>query len=146
MQLTLFTDYALRMLMYLGLSDEGRPVPIQEVSEGCDVSHHYMLKVANELTHLGLIRATRGRGGGVQLAVDPSDVVLGELVRQTEPNRGVLDCVDNDQASCPLITSCHLRGVLGEAEDQFYRVLDRYTLKDIIKRRDRLSPLLGLSH
>ncbi|MEM8607293.1 MAG: Rrf2 family transcriptional regulator [Myxococcota bacterium] len=145
MQLTLFTDYALRMLMYLGLSDEGRPVPIQEVSDGCDVSHHYMLKVANELTHLGLIRSTRGRGGGVQLAVDPADVVLGELVRQTEPDRGVLDCVDNDQASCPLISSCLLRGVLSEAEDQFYHVLDRYTLKDIIKRRDRLSPLLGLS-
>lgn len=145
MQLTLFTDYALRMLMYLGLSDEGRPVPIQEVSEGCDVSHHYMLKVANELTHLGLIRSTRGRGGGVQLAVDPSEVVLGELVRQTEPDRGVLDCVDNDQAACPLVASCLLRGILAEAEDEFYRVLDRYTLTDIIKRPERLSPLLGLS-
>ena len=145
MQLTLFTDYALRMLMYLGLSDERRPVPIQEVSDGCDVSHHYMLKVANELTHLGLIRATRGRGGGVQLAVDPSEVVLGELVRQTEPDRAVLDCLDNDQASCPLIPSCLLRPVLAEAQDEFYRVLDRYTLADIIKRPDRLSPLFGLT-
>ena len=145
MQLTLFTDYALRMLMYLGLSEEDRPVPIQEVSEGCQVSHHYMLKVANELTHLGLIRATRGRGGGVRLAVKPSELSVGDLVRQTEPDRGVLDCVADDDVDCPLLPSCRLRGVLGEAEEEFYRVLDRYTLADIIKRKRRLSPLLGLS-
>jgi len=145
MQLTLFTDYALRMLMYLGLSDDERPIPIQEISEGCDVSHHYMLKVANELTHLGWIKATRGRGGGVRLAVEPAELTVGDLVRHTEPDRAVLDCVATDDADCPLVPSCQLRGVLGEAEEEFYRVLDHYTLADIITRKERLTPLLGLA-
>lgn len=145
MQLTLFTDYALRMLMYLGLSGDDRLIPIQEVSEGCDVSHHYMLKVANELTHLGWVKSTRGRGGGVRLAIKPSDLTVGDLVRHTEPDRGVLDCVSSEDADCPLVPSCQLREVLGEAEEEFYRVLDQYTLADIIARKERLTPLLGLS-
>ena len=142
MQLTLFSDYALRMLMYLGMR-RGEVVPIVEISDAFGVSRHYMLKVMNELVQLGYIEAVRGRGGGVRLVKRPIDVRLGRLICKTEPDRGVLDCVEDATVDCPIVSACKLRKVFGEAQREFYRVLDEYTLADLIDRPTRLVKLLG---
>ena len=146
MQLTLFTDYALRMLMYLGArADEDSVVPIQEMADAYGVSKHYLLKVANELSRLGYIDAMRGRSGGVRLVVDLATIRLGDVVRQTEPTRGVLACVGQEESECPIHGACGFRGILGEAQAAFYAVLDRYTVADTVgPRRAQLSQLLGL--
>ena len=146
MQLTLFTDYALRMMMYLGArGDVGEVVPIQDIADAYGVSRHYLLKVANELSRLGYIDAVRGRGGGVRLVVDLADVRLGDVVRQTEPERGVLDCVGKDESECPIHEACGFRRILGEAQAHFYQILDRYTLADALGSHGGVSKLLGLS-
>jgi len=142
MQLTLFSDYSLRMLMYLGVR-RGDVVPIIEISEAFGVSRHYLLKVMHELVQLGYIEAVRGRSGGVRLLKRPADVRLGKLIRRTEPDRGVLDCVDGTDVDCPIVPACKLRKVFGEAQREFYRVLDDYTLADLIDRPNRLAKLLG---
>ncbi|MDD9938207.1 MAG: Rrf2 family transcriptional regulator [Myxococcales bacterium] len=142
MQLTLFSDYSLRMLMYLGMR-RGEVVPIVEIAESFGVSRHYMLKVMNELVQLGYIEAVRGRGGGVRLLKRPTDVRLGKLIRRTEPDRGVLDCVDDTDVDCPIVSACRLRKVFSEAQREFYRVLDDYTLADLIDRPNKLVRLLG---
>ena len=142
MQLTLFSDYSLRLLMYLGLKPK-QIIPIGEISEAFGVSRHYMLKVMNELVQLGYIEAVRGRGGGVYLAKRPADVKLGKLIRRTEPEGGVLDCIDNKHADCPIVPACRLRKVFTEAQHEFYRVLDQYTLADLIERPERLIRLLS---
>lgn len=131
MQLTLFTDYSLRLLMYLGLKPD-EVVPIVEVSDAFGVSRHYMLKVMNELVQLGYIEAVRGRNGGVRLLQRPEDVRLGKLVHQTEPSGGVLECIEDRDADCPIVAACRLRRVLAEAQSEFYRVIDRYTLADLL--------------
>jgi Rrf2 family transcriptional regulator, nitric oxide-sensitive transcriptional repressor len=144
MQLTLFTDYALRMLMYLAIAGD-RLVPIAEIAEAFDSSTHYMLKVAQELARLGYIDAVRGRNGGVRLSVEPSRIGLGQLVRETEPPGGVLDCVGNAEAECVIVGSCRLRRVLREAQQAFHQVLDRHTLSDLLTQRNKLRQLLQIS-
>jgi Rrf2 family nitric oxide-sensitive transcriptional repressor len=144
MQLTLFTDYALRMLMYLALAGE-RLVPIAEVADAFDVSTHYMLKVAQELARLGYIDAIRGRNGGVRLAVAADKIGLGELVRKTEPPGSVLECVDSDDADCAIVGACRLRRVFRDAQHAFHGVLDRYTLADILTPRRELRQLLQIT-
>jgi Rrf2 family nitric oxide-sensitive transcriptional repressor len=144
MQLTLFTDYALRMLMYLGLAGD-RLVPIAEVAEKFDVSSHYMLKVAQELARLGYIDAIRGRNGGVRLAREPARINLGDLVRKTEPEASVLDCVGNDHVDCAIVGACRLRRVFRDAQAAFHGVLDRYTLADVLGPRRELRQLLQIT-
>lgn len=144
MQLTLFTDYALRLLMYLALAGD-RLVPIAEIADAFGVSTHYMLKVAQELARLGYVDAVRGRNGGVRLAVDPARIGLGELVRQTEPSGSVLACVDDEQADCAIVGSCRLRRVLRDAQRAFHAVLDAHTLADLLTPRRELRRLLQIS-
>jgi Rrf2 family nitric oxide-sensitive transcriptional repressor len=146
MQLPLVTDYALRMLMYLGARGDAEDVvPIQDIADAYGVSRHYLLKVANELARFGYIDAVRGRGGGVRLVVDLREIRLGDVVRRTEPARGVLDCVGKDDSDCPIHEACGFRRILGEAQAQFYQVLDRYTLADALGSQGGVSRLLGLS-
>jgi Rrf2 family nitric oxide-sensitive transcriptional repressor len=145
MQLTLFTDYALRMLTYLALREEDEVVTIQEISDAYAVSRHYLLKVANELSHRGYVEAVRGRSGGVRLSADLRTVRLGAFIQEIEPERGVLDCVGKDESDCPVHPACMLRRVLGEAQVAFYRELDRYTIADLVSDPKRLVPLLGLT-
>jgi Rrf2 family nitric oxide-sensitive transcriptional repressor len=140
-QLTLFSDYSLRMLMYLGLN-RGRVVPIAEIADSFGVSRHYMLKVMNELTRLGYVDTTRGRSGGVGLARRPDQIRLGKLVRQTEPHGSVLDCVNDEKADCRILRACRLRHVFAEAQHEFYGVLDRYTVADLVEQPDRLIALM----
>jgi Rrf2 family nitric oxide-sensitive transcriptional repressor len=141
MQLTLFSDYSLRLLMYLGLKPS-EVVPIVEVSDAFGVSRHYMLKIMNELVQLGYIEAVRGRNGGVRLLKRPNELRLGKLIRQTEPGGGVLDCIEDREADCPIVAVCRLRKVLAEAETEFYKVIDRYTLADLISQPNALTTLL----
>jgi Rrf2 family nitric oxide-sensitive transcriptional repressor len=141
MQLTLFSDYSLRLLMYLGLKPS-EVVPIIEVSDAFGVSRHYMLKIMNELVQLGYIEAVRGRNGGVRLLKRPSELRLGKLIRQTEPSGGVLECIEDREVDCPIVAVCRLRKVLAEAETEFYKVIDRYTLADLISQPNSLTTLL----
>lgn len=144
MQLTLFTDYALRMLTYLALRPEDEVVTIQEISDSYNVSRNYLLKVASDLSHRGYVESVRGRSGGVRLAVDLRKVRLGAFVQELEPERGVLDCVGKDESDCPAHPACVLSRVLGEAQQAFYRELDRYTVADLVAEPKRLAPLLQL--
>jgi Rrf2 family nitric oxide-sensitive transcriptional repressor len=138
MQLTLFSDYALRMLTYLALR-RGEIVPISEISERYGISKHYMMKVMNELVQLGYIEAVRGRNGGVRLSKRPSEIRIGKLIRRTEPDRGVLDCVEHPgESDCRIVSACQLRKILGDAQEEFYRVLDRYSLGDLVQRPEPL--------
>jgi Rrf2 family nitric oxide-sensitive transcriptional repressor len=114
------------------------------VADAYGMSRHYMLKVTNELSHMGYIDAVRGRSGGVRLAKKPKDIRIGRLVRQTEPDPGVLDCIDRADVQCAILPACRLRKVFAEAQREFFNVLDRYTLADLIEDRQALAPLLGL--
>ncbi len=134
MQLTLYTDYSLRVLLYLGQKEANDSATISEIADFYGVSRNHLVKVVHHLATLGLLKTTRGKGGGVRLARDPAEVSIGEVVRATEPHFHLVECFDPEAPTCSVLNDCRLKGVLGEAMRAFFSVLDRYTLADMLQR------------
>lgn len=139
MQLTRHTDYALRVLMYLAAQPD-RLCSIQEVATAYRISQNHLMKVVNHLAHSGVVSALRGRAGGIRLAVPPAEINIGAVVRSTEARLDLLDC-----DSCLIAPACVLTSVLDEAMTAFFRVLDSYTLQDVMQARGRMLKLFAAS-
>lgn len=135
MKLTLFTDYSMRVLLYLGARPE-RLCSIAEVARGYGVSQNHMMKVVNELARSGYVESVRGRFGGIRLGKAPEAINIGAVVRHTEDGFNLVDC-----DSCLIAPACGLTGVLKEALGAFLAVLDKYTLADMLGRRSDLRRL-----
>lgn len=144
MKLSAFTDYSLRLLMYLA-SAPGRRTTIAEVAKAFDISENHLTKVAHSLGRAGWLATARGKGGGLALGAAAERIVIGQVVRHTERADLPAACFAADARPCPIAPACRLRGVLGEAVDAFYAVLDRYTLADLARQPRALSQLLGLA-
>lgn len=144
MRLTQYTDYSLRVLIYLGLQSERR-CTIREISEAYGISRNHLMKVVQQLAAEGFIQSVRGVGGGLTLSAAPSDLSVGRIVRAMEPDMGLVECMRPDNA-CVITPSCALIGMLGEARQAFLEVLDRYTLSDILapSHQAELSRLLDI--
>lgn len=145
MNLTLHTDYSLRILLYLA-EHKDRPVSTREISEAYGVSRHHLVRVVQTLQTHGFVKAATGRSGGITLARDPSRINIGEVVRTTEPNFRIVECFDIKENTCRILPVCSLRGVLGTALESFFETLNQYTLADIAHRKgnQRLSDFLPL--
>lgn len=144
MRLTLHTDYALRMLIYMAACPD-RFCTVNDVAEAYGLSRNHLLKVAQTLRHIGLVETTRGRAGGIRLARAPDKIGVGALVRATEAEFSLAECMQSQGDTCCAISpACRLKGMLHEALAAFLAVLDKYTLADIVRNRAMLGPLLGL--
>jgi Rrf2 family nitric oxide-sensitive transcriptional repressor len=144
MQLNRFTDYACRALVYAAVHDGGR-CTVDDIATAFGVSRHHLVKVVNQLQHLGYLDTRRGRSGGLKLARPPAAIRLGELVRRTEATLALVECFDRATARCPLTPACRLKGVLGEATDAFFAVLDRYSLADLIAQPRHMARVIALT-
>ncbi|WP_428420724.1 RrF2 family transcriptional regulator [Methylibium sp.] len=141
MKLTRFTDYSLRVLIYLA-SEPDRRATIAEIATAFQVKENHLTKVVHFLGQSGLVATVRGKGGGLGLARAPAQVVVGEVVRQTEGAAMPAECFDKATNTCSIARVCRLHGVLKEATDAFYAVLDKYTLEDLVHNREALSRVL----
>jgi Rrf2 family transcriptional regulator, nitric oxide-sensitive transcriptional repressor len=139
-QLTRFSDYSLRVLLYLA-AHQDRLVSINEISRAYGVSHHHLVKVVQRLLEKNLIASTRGRGGGLRLNRPPSAINIGALVRATEPHFDLVECFDRATNTCPIDAACGLKGVLRNAQAAFLKVLDDRTLADFLPRAPELIRL-----
>jgi Rrf2 family nitric oxide-sensitive transcriptional repressor len=128
--LTSFSDYALRVLMYAAARDE-RLITIDETAKVYGISRAHLMKVVNQLTRAGYLKAVRGRSGGLALAQRPHKIRLGDVVRATEPDFALVECFGAGN-QCVITPHCRLRGALQEALGAFVATLDRYTLADLI--------------
>lgn len=145
MRLKLYTDYALRVLIYLGArGDTGELATITEIAERYSISRNHVMKVVYQLGQLGYIETLRGKGGGLRMRMKAEDINVGILVRQTEADMAIVECFSST-GRCRLAPDCRLQGVLREALDAFMGVLDRYTLADILENRQSVRQLLGLA-
>jgi Rrf2 family transcriptional regulator, nitric oxide-sensitive transcriptional repressor len=144
MQLTTYTDYALRVLMYLAVHDD-RLVTIAEMASDYAISKNHLMKIVYQLGQHGFIETVRGRGGGLRLGQAPERVALGEVVRRMEPHFNIVECFDPTTNRCPILPVCGLTHVLVEARNAFLAVLDRYTLADLIPDRHALAQLFKTS-
>lgn len=143
MRLTVYTDYALRMLIYLGLKDD-RLATIGEIATSYQISRTHLMKVAHQLGVQGYIETVRGRQGGLRLARTPSEIVVGDVVRKTEPDLALVPCFEPVCADCVILPACVLKRALAEARAVFFDVLDGYTLADLTRPHVPLRSLLGI--
>jgi len=142
MQLTLKTDYALRILMALAATDEVLSVDWMAAHYG--ISRNHLAKVAQQLAAAGLVKTTRGRSGGMQLARAPTDINVGAVVREFERFEGFVACMGGEQ-TCAIEGACGLKPALGGALEAFLLHLDRFTLADIARRPGAIREKLALS-
>jgi Rrf2 family nitric oxide-sensitive transcriptional repressor len=118
-------------------------VSVEEISRAFGISRHHLVKVVQTLTDLGVVESHRGRGGGMRLAMDPSEVNVGWLIRRTEPHLNLVECFDSATNTCPIAPACGLKGALRRAQQAFLGVLDGYTLDQFLTRRSELVTLLA---
>lgn len=136
MQLTLHSEYALRVLLYVS-AREDRLASTGEISAAYRISKHHLVRVVQTLAEHQYLAVTPGRGGGIALAKDPGLIRLGDVVRDAEPNMRLAECFDRRSNHCVLTPVCSLRPVLNEALAAFVATLNRYTLKDLLGGRAR---------
>ena len=132
MQLTSFTDYGLRTLMYLAEHPD-RLSSVKEVSEYHSISRNHLVKVVHRLSQLGYIYSTKGKGGGIRIAQGMKKLRLGDIITNLEPNMYMVECFDEKTNTCKITSSCQLKHYLFEATKKFIETMNEYTLADAIK-------------
>ncbi|MDW8844482.1 nitric oxide-sensing transcriptional repressor NsrR [Erwinia sp. MMLR14_017] len=140
MQLTSFTDYGLRALIYLAALPAGQMASITEVTEAYGVSRNHMVKIINQLSRAGYVAAVRGKNGGIRLGKPAAEIVIGQVVRDMEPLQ-IVNC-----SPCHISPACRLRKALHDAVQSFLAVLDGYTLADLLEDNHPLYKLLLVEH
>ncbi len=144
MRLTLHSDYALRVLMYVGLRGP-ELASIPEIATAYGISAHHLTKVVQRLGHAGFVETVRGRKGGLRLARPPEEIVIGVVIRCTEEDLALVSCFA-DSRSCAISGACGLQSLLRDALGAFLAVLDRATLADLINpRRAAMAWRLGIA-
>jgi Rrf2 family nitric oxide-sensitive transcriptional repressor len=142
MQLTQFTDYSLRALIYIALRKE--LCTINDIATAYAISSNHLLKIIHNLSKMGIIKTTRGKSGGITMAQNPSELNLGELVMKLEPNFDLVPCFNKEKANCCIAPVCKLKRILFEAKESFLAVLKEYTLADVLDNPMALQELLSI--
>ncbi|MEX2500562.1 MAG: Rrf2 family transcriptional regulator [Wenzhouxiangellaceae bacterium] len=134
MRLTQYTDFSIRVLIYLGLHPDRR-CTIQEIAEGYGISRNHLMKVVQQLANSGFVVSARGSGGGLTLPRPPEKINLAEVVAEMEPDFAMVECFrENNQ--CVITPACRLPPMLARATRAYLDVLRGYTLADLLGKRD----------
>ncbi|SAK87047.1 Rrf2 family transcriptional regulator [Caballeronia ptereochthonis] len=147
MRLTDYTDYALRVLLYLSVRSSGLST-IQEISDAYGISKNHLMKIVQQLGELGWVETVRGRNGGLRLAERSRALTIGEIVRKTEKDFAIVGCFGDradGQQGCVIQPQCRLRGVLAAARDAFLAELDKHTVEELANPANELARLLGIT-
>lgn len=143
MQLTLHTDYSLRVLIYL--AEKGaEQATISEIAEFYHISRNHLVKVVHHLSTKGFIHTTRGKHGGMVLARAPELISIADVVQKMEPNFDIVECFNSNNPDCTIAPVCLLKSALYQANKAFLAVLDNYTLADAVKRESTTESVFPL--
>lgn len=145
MHITRYTDYSLRVLIYLAEQGD-RLATIQEIADSYEISKNHLMKVVHQLNKKGYIETIRGKKGGMRLHMAPNEINIGVLVRETEQDLSIVECFSSKSA-CKITPVCGLKAMFAEALKAFLETLDKYTLADVIqdKHRPQLVRLLQIA-
>lgn len=145
MHITRYTDYSIRVLVYLSVQGD-RLATIQEIAESYEISRNHLMKIVHQLNKKGYIETVRGKKGGMRLRRAPADINIGVLIRETEQDLNIVECFSGKN-SCKISPVCGLKSMFGEATEAFLKTLDQYTLEDVIPQayRPQLLRILQIS-
>jgi len=138
MRLTQYTDYSLRVLLYLAHKKD-EMVTINELADFYKISRNHLVKVVHNLGIKGYLHTTRGKNGGLRLARPAHEIVIGDVVRKVEPDFELLECFNRSTDHCVITKTCGLKSVLISARDDFLSTLDLYTVADAVKGMNKRS-------
>ncbi len=141
MKLTAFSDYTLRVLMFLAVQDD-RLATIPEIAAAYGISENHLMKVVHQLGRSGVVETVRGKGGGIRLAHSPASIRLGAIIRSSEGSGPIVECHSEEPSQCCIAPVCRLTGILLNAFDAFYASLDEYTLADLVQQPQALQVIL----
>lgn len=142
MNITTFSDYCLRVLIFLAVQDEEKTTT-EEIAKAYDISFHHVAKAAQWLRRENYIASGRGRGGGVSLLKSPNSINIGELLLATEGQTALVECMKAGGGACCIRPACGLKLALAEAQAAFYETLSKFTLADVVTQKSALSVLLA---
>lgn len=143
MHLSTFTDYTLRVLMYLAV-DKDRLATISELADAYGISQNHLTKVVHQLARAGLVTSVRGKGGGIRLARRPDEIRLGSVIRASEGNAPIVECFSAKKNACRIAPACRLNRILAQAFDGLFQALDTYTLADLTDNEQELASLMRI--
>jgi Rrf2 family transcriptional regulator, nitric oxide-sensitive transcriptional repressor len=146
LKLTLYTDYSLRVLIYLASRNRDELANIKEIADSYQISKNHLMKVTHELGKMGVIETIRGRNGGIRLAKSPGEINIGTLVRKTEDDFHLVECFSSEHNTCIITPVCGLKHVLAKALDAYLDVLDQYTLQDLVQSPEDYRLLFSLNN
>lgn len=138
----MYTDYSLRVLLYIGVKDNEKLTTVQEVADAYSISKSHLTKVVHELGKFELIETVRGRGGGFRLNLKPIEINIGNVVRKMEDDFHLVECFNCATNKCVITPVCKLKDVLHEALNAYFKVLDSYTLADFVDNNEGLATIL----
>ncbi len=141
MQLTLQTDYTLRVLIYLAIKNETLAT-IEEIAQFYNISAHHLTRIIHKLGEIGYITTVRGRGGGFRLAQNPEKINIGDVVEKIENHFYIVECFDPEKKTCKLWGACLLQPLLKEAANNFILTLKKKTLADLLMNDSRLNQII----
>ncbi|MCE7886934.1 MAG: Rrf2 family transcriptional regulator [Alphaproteobacteria bacterium PRO2] len=144
MQLTIFTDYGLRSLMFLAAHPD-RLCSVREIADHYGISYNHLVKVVHRLSQLEYVQSVKGKGGGVKLAKDSMTLKLGDIVQTLEPNMELVECFNSDTNTCRITNSCQLKHYLFDANRAFIASLNNHTLADTLKNTRAFKGLDALT-
>jgi len=131
MHITKYTDYSVRILIYLAVHG-GELCTISDIAKSYNISKNHLMKIVQELNTKGYLTAIRGKNGGLRLLGAPADINLGKLIRKIEGETNLVECFGSDN-QCVITECCQLQHIFAEAQQSFYRTLEKYTLQDLIE-------------
>ena len=141
MRLTTYTDYALRVLIYLALKGDNLST-IDEIANKYEISKNHLVKIVHELGMSGYITTIRGKHGGIRLSLAPNKIYIGDVVRYCEQDAVFVECFDKTGGNCKITRSCILRKAFDKAINAFFKELDKFTLADLVLPRKSISKIL----
>lgn len=144
MQLTQFTDYSIRSLIFLAVQEEGHTSNISDIALAYTIPKNHLTKIINNLSNLGLVQTSRGKNGGLKLVANTLEIDLKTLVMMLEPHFDLVPCFNPEKQNCCIAPTCKLKNILYQAQQAFFDVLAQSTFKDVVQSPSELQSLLGV--
>ncbi|WP_129359562.1 MULTISPECIES: RrF2 family transcriptional regulator [Micrococcaceae] len=140
MRLTAFSDVTLRVMMLLSATESGTKLTSAQIADGVGTPYNHVTKSVTRLSSLGLVDASRGRGGGVSITAVGLKETVGHLLRELERDQAMVEC-EASSGTCPMDHDCHLRSALRRAREAFYAELDDVIISELPHRR-QMGPIM----